>query len=148
VLGNRFDIGGLQQFLETLTFDELTETFAVFAFFHPPVPDRFDDFLDFVVGFFRFDERNQQGAHLGTVEDGGFGADQNGQTAVVADPQGTRHDVDAVHAAGTFLVVDLQFAVFHPHAFGGAEIDDFLLDVERDPSRGRSGRRHWAEIRR
>ena len=38
-----------------------------------------------------------------------------------------------MHAAGTFLVVDHQFVVFHPHAVGGAKIDDFFLDVKCTP---------------
>ncbi len=54
-------------------------------------------------------------------------------TAVVTDAQGARHDIDAVHAAGAFLVVDLKGLAFHPHAFGGAKVDDFFLDVEGTP---------------
>jgi hypothetical protein len=78
-------------------------------------------------------EGYQQGAHLGAVEDGGLGADQDGTASVVTDSQGARHDVDAVHAAGALFVVDHQLAVFHPHALGGAEIDHFFLDVESTP---------------
>jgi hypothetical protein len=78
MLRHRLDIGHFEQLLESLAFDQLTETFAVLAFFHPPIPDAFDDFFDFVVRLFDLDKGNQQGAHLGTVEDRGLGADQHG----------------------------------------------------------------------
>jgi hypothetical protein len=66
-------------------------------------------------------------------KDRGLGADQDGQAAVITDAQSAGHDVQTVHAAGALTVVDLQLAVFQPHAFGRAEVDDFLLDVERAP---------------
>jgi hypothetical protein len=133
MLRHRLDIGHFEQLLESLTFDQLTETFAVLAFFHPPIPDAFDDFFDFVVRLFDLDKGNQQGAHLGTVEDRGLGADQHGAAAVVTDVQGAGHDVDAVHAAGALTVVDQQLAVFIPHAMGRAEVADFFVDVECTP---------------
>jgi hypothetical protein len=41
MLRHRLDAGHFEQLLESLTFDQLTETFAVLAFFHPPIPDAF-----------------------------------------------------------------------------------------------------------
>ena len=38
-----------------------------------------------------------------------------------------------MHAAGALLIVDLEFAVFIFHAFGGAAVNDFLDDVEFTP---------------
>jgi hypothetical protein len=38
-----------------------------------------------------------------------------------------------VHAAGALTVVDQQLAAFIFHAFSGAEVDDFFLDVEGTP---------------
>ena len=38
-----------------------------------------------------------------------------------------------MHAAGAFFVIDFQGVAFHPHAFGGAQIDDFFLNIERAP---------------
>jgi hypothetical protein len=147
MLRHRLDIGGhFEQFLEALTFDQLTETFAVLAFFHPPVPDAFDDFFDLVVGLFDLDEGNQQGAHLGTVEDRGLGADQHGAAAVVTDVQGARHDVDAVHAAGALLVVDQQLAVFiHMQSVGQRSMTSLSMSNGTPVASG-CGRRRWGEF--
>ena len=107
MLGNRFDIGGLQQFLEALTFDELTETFAVLAFFHPPVPDVFDHFFDLVVGIFGFYEGHQHGAHLGAVQNRGLGADEVAARPVAHVPEDRQH-----------LGLIMDFAAWENVAFG------------------------------
>ena len=85
MLGHRSETDGGNGLGQALALDELAKTLAVLAFFHPPFPDAFDDFLDLVVRLFDLDEGNQQGAHLRAVEDRGLGADQDGQTAVIAD---------------------------------------------------------------
>ncbi len=133
VAGIRRDPGDLQQRLEALALHQLTQPLAVLAFLHPPVPDLLDDFLDLLVGRLGLDERHEQRAHLGAVEDRGLGADQDGQAAVVADSQRARHDVEALHAAVALHVVDHQLLAFQTHALGGAEPDDFLVDVELAP---------------
>ena len=106
VLRNGRNFGHFKQLLEGETLDGFANTFAVLAFFHPPVPDLFDDGLDFVEGFFRGDEGNEQGAHLSAVNDRGLGAAEDGRAAFVADVQGAGHGVDTVHATHAFGVVD------------------------------------------
>ena len=84
-------------------------------------------------GGFHLHKRNGQGGHLSAFQDRGLCAEQDRRTRVLPDSQGSRHDVEAVHAASAFFVVDLQFAAVPAHAFGGAQVDDFLLDVEFAP---------------
>ena len=60
MLGYRLNIRHLEQFLEALPFHEFAKPFAVLSFFHPIVPDAFNDFFDLVVRLFNLDKRNQE----------------------------------------------------------------------------------------
>jgi len=133
VLRHGLGVGHLEQLLEGETLDGLAHALAVLAFFHPPVPNVLDDFLDLVVGIFHDDEGHEQGGHLGAVEDRGLGADQNGRAGFLTDLEGRRHGVDAVHAAGAVAVVDGELGAVVAHAAGGAAIHHFGHDVELAP---------------
>ena len=74
MLRNGCNVRNFEHFLEALTFNQFAKTFTVFAFFHPPVPKVLKDFLDLVIGILAGDERDEQGAHLGAVQDRGLGA--------------------------------------------------------------------------
>jgi hypothetical protein len=54
-------------------------------------------------------------------------------TFLQAGTQGAGHDVDAVHAPGTFGVVNLQLVAFHPHALVGQRSMTSFLNVELAP---------------
>ena len=60
MLRHRIDTGHFQHLLETLALDQLTQSFTVLAFFHPPIPEGFDNFLDVIVRILNLDKRNQQ----------------------------------------------------------------------------------------
>ena len=126
-------VGDFEQLLEGKTLHGLAHAFAVLAFFHPPVPDLFDDFLDLGVRSFTGDEGHQQRTHLGAVHHGGLGAHQDAGAAFVTDVQGAGHGVDAVHAAHAVGGLDGQLAAVPAHALGGAAVHHFGLDVELAP---------------
>ena len=128
-----FGVGDFEQLLEGKTLHGFAHAFAVLAFFHPPVPNLFDDFLDFIVGSFTGDEGHQQRTHLGAVHHGGLSTHEDAGAAFVTDVQSARHGVDAVHAAHAVGGLDGQLVAVPAHALGGAEVDDFLLDVEFAP---------------
>ena len=56
-----------------------------------------------------------------------------GGTLLKTRSQSAGHNVDAVHAAGTFSIINFQFVAFHPHTARGAEIKNLSLDVKRTP---------------
>ena len=101
-------IRGFQEFLEGKPLHGLADSLAVLAFFHPPVPNVFNQFLDFVVGLLHFHKWHKHAAHLGAVNDGGLGADEDCRAALVANVQGLWHGVDAVHATHAFPGLDAE----------------------------------------
>ena len=119
--------------MHALALDQLAEPFAVLAFFHPPVPDLFDQLFELAERRLHFHERHGQGGHLSAFEDRGLGAEQDRRARVLPDSEGSGHDIEAVHASSALFVVDFQFAAVPAHAFGRAQADDFLLDVEFAP---------------
>ena len=133
MLSKSGDFGDFKQLLEGQTLHGFAETFAVLAFFHPPIPNLFNDFFDFGVRSFNRDEGNEQGAHLSAVNDRGLGSAEDGRAAFVADVQGAGHGVDTVHTTHAFGVVDEEAAAVPFHALGGAQVDDFGFDVELAP---------------
>jgi hypothetical protein len=126
-------VGDFQQLLEGEALHGFAHALAVFAFFHPPIPDLFDDFFDIVIGGFTGDEGNKQRTHLRAVHHRGLGAHQNAGAALVADVQGAGHGVDAVHAAHAVGSLDGELGTVPLHALAGATVNDFLLDVELAP---------------
>ena len=113
----------------------VSPTLAVLAFFHPPVPNVFNQFLDFVVGLLHFHKWHKHAAHLGAVNDGGLGADELSRRArrqcAGAFGMVLMQCMQRTHS----LVLMLSFLETGSllHAAGGTAFDDFLFDVERAP---------------
>ena len=111
----------------------LAHALAVLAFFHPPVPNILDDFLDLVVGLLDDDEGHEQRRHLRAIQDRGLGAEENGSSGLFTNLHGRRHGIDTVHAPGAVAVINGELGAVVAHATGGAAIHDFLDDVELAP---------------
>jgi hypothetical protein len=52
------DIEGLEELTQTYTLNRLTKPLTVLAFFHPPIPKLFHEFLELSVRSFHLNERN------------------------------------------------------------------------------------------
>ena len=89
-----------------------------------------DQVFQLLVGRFQFHERHDDPGQERPFDDGRLAADQDRGALFLSLPQGLRHQVDAVHAAGAVLVVDLQLFPSQLHAPGRAEIADLFLDIE------------------
>jgi len=133
MVGSGGSVGDFQQLLERQALHGFTHALAVLAFFHPPVPNLFNDFFHVIVRGFTGNERHEQRTHLGAVHHGSLGAHEDARAAFVTDVQSAGHGVDAVHAAHAVGGLDGKLGAVPLHALGGAQIHDFLLDVELAP---------------
>ena len=98
----------------------------------PEVDDLFsklDQRLPVFLGF-QLLERNHDGAHEVADFQRTLAADEDGDATVITRMQRLRHDVQAVHAADTVLVVDFEgIVVFQGQCIGRATRDDVVNDV-------------------
>ena len=134
VLSKSGDFGDFKQLLEGQTLHGFAETFAVLAFFHPPIPNLFNDFFDFGVRSFNRDEGNEQGAHLSAVNDRGLGAAEDGRAAFVADVQaGGAVGVDTVSIQRMHSALLMKRRLRPISCTWRGTVDDFGFDVELAP---------------
>ena len=131
----RGDFHNLQESGQADTLNGLTNTFTVFANFHPPIPDLFDNLDNFCKFGIRvdFNERNGHGGELSAIQNRSLGADTDGRALFQPWTQCAGHYVEAMHAAGAFGIVNLQAVAFHPHTAGRTEVKNLGLDIELTP---------------
>ena len=101
MVGSGGSVGDFQQLLERQALHGFTHALAVLAFFHPPVPNLFDDFFHVIVRGFTGNERHEQRTHLGAVHHGSLGAHEDARAAFVTDVQSAGHVIDE-HSAVIF----------------------------------------------
>ncbi len=75
--GIRIELDDSQEFLHALALNQFSETLTVLAFFHPPIPDLFDQLFELVEGRLHRHKRNGKGGHLSAFENRSLGAEQD-----------------------------------------------------------------------